>query len=166
MLSGAVLLAASIVVGQATEPNIPKEVVESLGYYVGEWKSERTENGQVHTSQFTTEWVPGKYCTIIRGKVQSPDGGMQSTLLSGWDALTKEVVDYSYGSDGSQSMERWKIVSPTVEEATSTGVSATGSRPVLPIELRRKAPTCSFRQSPIARRATIRSRTLFSNTRR
>ena len=126
MLSSAVLLAASMVVGQAAEPNIPSDVIESLGYYVGEWKSERTENGRIHASQFTAEWMPGKYCTILRGKVQSPDGDRQFTLLSGWDVLTKEVVDYSYGSDGSQSMERWKIVSPTVEESTSTGVSVDG----------------------------------------
>ncbi len=127
MFSTTVLLAASMVVGQAEKPNVPENIVASMAYYIGTWRGEWREDGKACSIQFTAKWVPGKHCTLLTSRTKTPDGIVQETLLSGWDALAKEVVDYSYRSDGSHSMERWKIASPEVEEATSTGVSANGN---------------------------------------
>ena len=126
MLSTALLMATSMVMAQPSEPNIPKEILASMEYFVGKWKGEGNEGGTVVREQVTGRWAPGKHCTILNARSRTPNGFVQVTLLSGWDALHKEVVDFSYGSDGSHSIERWKIASPTVEEATSAGVSASG----------------------------------------
>jgi hypothetical protein len=126
MLSTAVVMTALVVMGQPTEPNIPKEVLSSMDYYVGKWKGEGNEAGAELRYQLTTRWAPGKHCTILNARMRTPDGVVKTTLVSGWDALKMEVVDVSYMSDASHSIERWKIVSPTIEEATSTGVSASG----------------------------------------
>ncbi|MGI6420249.1 MAG: hypothetical protein ACOX1P_31850 [Thermoguttaceae bacterium] len=127
MLGSAFLVLAAAMVGaQPVEPNVPKEAIASLGYYVGEWRGTWTEDGVACVSEFTTRWVRGKYCTILTGAIRTPKGISQTTLLSGWEALNKEIVDFSYSSDGSHSIERWKIMSPTLEIAKSTGVSADG----------------------------------------
>lgn len=120
------LLAAVIVAGQADSPNIPKEALDAIGYYVGDWRAEWTEDGGKCVDEFTVKWVRGKYCTILTETVMKPKGSFQSTLLSGWDAVNREIADCSFASDGSHSIERWKILSPTVEEARSTGVNAQG----------------------------------------
>lgn len=121
-----VLLAASMVAGQADNPNVPEDAIKAIGYYVGDWRSEWTEDGEKCVDEFRVKWVRGRYCTILTGTAKKPESVSQSTLLSGWDALNKEIVDFSYASDGSHSIERWKILSPTVEEAQSTGVNAQG----------------------------------------
>ncbi len=126
MLSTVLLMATSMVMAQPVVPNVPKEVLESMDYYVGRWKGEGTEAGTKY--QFTARWAPGKHCTIFNARIRTPDGVVQSTLISGWDAREEQVVDFSYGSDGSHSAERWTLASPTVEEAISTGVSASGKR--------------------------------------
>jgi hypothetical protein len=127
MLSNAVLvLAAAMVVGPADKPNLPEEAKKAIGYYVGNWRGEWTENGEMYVNELSVKWVEGKHCTVLTSTTTSPKGVSHGTLLSGWDAVNKEIVDCSFESDGSHSIERWKIVSPTVEEAKSTGVSAQG----------------------------------------
>lgn len=126
MLNAALLLVSVIAVGQADAPNVPKHALDSLGYYVGDWRSEWTEDGEKCAAEFTTKWVKGKYCTLMTGAMKTPKGVAQYTLISGWDALNEQIVDFSYASDGTHSIERWKIVSPKVEEARSTGVNAEG----------------------------------------
>ena len=140
MLSTAFVMAASMVMGQPMEPNIPKDVLTSMDYYVGKWKGEGNDDGAALKIQFTTRWVPGKHCTIMNSRSKTPDGVVQGTLVSGWDALNKEVVDVSYGADGSSSVERWKIASPTVEEATSTGVNASGKPTKATFRIERRGP--------------------------
>ena len=140
MLSTAIVMAASMVMAQPTEPNIPKEVLTSMGYYVGKWKGEGNEDGAVLRYQLTTKWAPGKHCTILNIRMKTPDGVVRGTLVSGWDALKREVVDVSYMSDGSHSVERWKIASPTVEEATSTGVSASGKPTKATFRIEKRGP--------------------------
>ena len=126
MLTAALLMATSVTMAQPAEPNVPKEILTSMEYFVGKWKGEGKEGGTAVREQFTGKWSPGKHCTILNGRTRTTEGVVHVTLISGWDALNKEIVDYSYRSDGSHSVERWKIASPTVEEATSTGVSASG----------------------------------------
>ena len=138
MLSTALLMATSMVMAQPAEPNVPKEILAAMDYYVGKWKGEGNEAGVPLKLQITTRWAPGKHCTIMNGRIRTSEGVVKGTLLSGWDAQNKQVVDYSYGSDGSFGIERWTIASPKVEEATSTGVSASGksTRAVFRIEKR------------------------------
>jgi hypothetical protein len=138
MLSSALLLVASIVAAQADEPNIPKDAIKAIGYYVGDWRAERTEDGEKRVDEFTVKWVRGQYCTILTSTTTTPKGVSKGTLLSGWDALNKEIVDFSYGSDGSHSIERWKVVSSTVEEATSIGVNADGKRTTAAFRIEKK----------------------------
>ncbi|MBM4095041.1 MAG: hypothetical protein FJ276_37380 [Planctomycetes bacterium] len=127
MLNSAFLvMATSVLLGQTDKTGIPDDAANSLGYYVGTWQGEWKENDAVHSVQFTISWERGRHCTIARGRVKGPDSEIRVTLLSGWDALNREVVDFSYGSDGSHSIERWKIASSTVEEAVSTGASGSG----------------------------------------
>jgi hypothetical protein len=140
MLNSALLLLVASVAGQAVEPNIPKDVLASMDYYVGKWKGEGTDDGEVLRIQFTTRWAPGKHCTIMNMRSKTPDGVVLGTLVSGWDALNKEVVDVSYMSDGSRSVERWKIVSPKVEEATSTGVNADGKPTDSKFRIEKRSP--------------------------
>jgi hypothetical protein len=124
MLSlASVVLAASVVLGQAEKVKIPPTILKSLEYYVGEWTYEYEEEGVITKGSMSVTWAPGKQCTIGNSLETTKKGSWQSTLVSGWDALKNQIVDTGYGADGSTMTDRWTIKSPTLEESDGIGVS-------------------------------------------
>jgi hypothetical protein len=123
-----VLLAASIVAGQVENVGVPAKVQKSMEYYVGYWEAEWEEDGETHKSMMNVRWAQGKHCTIINYRERGPEGISRSTIISGWHPGEEAVVDTIHDADGAYRQDLWTIVSETVEEATSTGVTKDGKR--------------------------------------
>lgn len=83
MLSTALLLAASIVVGQAEKEQIPKETIAELGRLVGTWKMVGEEGKDSYTAIYKNEWASGRLCFRCGAIGLVPGWGMESVSWRG-----------------------------------------------------------------------------------
>jgi hypothetical protein len=118
--------------------NVPEEILASLKYYHGEWSFEWTEDEGTFAGKMVCRPAPGKHCTIGNSRTKTPDGMVRSTMVSGWNIHKKQVVDASFGSDGSCFMYCWTIKSPTLEEGTEIGVTSDGKAEKSKVRIEKK----------------------------
>ena len=127
MLSAAMFLAASMMLGQADGANVPDEFVRQCKYYLGEWASEVEVDGKVYRGTLTVTWSQDKACVLVLWAAETPTGRGSGTRVQGWDASTKEVLVVDFGKDGGSSIERYKIISDRIDEGKISRVDAEGS---------------------------------------
>ena len=127
MLCTGLLLAASMVVGQAEAKmggGVPKQVLAEMSFLVGQWKTEGVYNGEKFTGTYSAAWNPGKNCLILNTEY----AGMKSTGISGWNPRTNEIVETWYRPDGLVSIQRFTAISDSKWKGTASVIEASGER--------------------------------------
>jgi hypothetical protein len=141
MLSvAALVMASSMVVGQTPKAEIPKEVLKSFEFYIGEWTGEWKKGDATGTMTMSVKWAPGNHCTIAHYEFTSPDGVLHGLLVSGWNPEKKRVVDTAYESNGSAGEDQWTITSTTVEDGVSKGIKPDGTVNTGKCRIEKKGP--------------------------
>ena len=127
MLSTALLLAASMVVGQA-EPKMPEDVQAAMQYLVGEWTVEGNINGESFTLSMSYCWAPGKHCLILTATNDSENALRNSgTGIIGRDPSTNELVETTYLHSGVRLEHRFSHISVAVWEGTGSVQNPSGT---------------------------------------
>lgn len=136
----AVVVAASVVVGQANEPGVPTKILKELEYVVGDWSYEGKEDGKVvYSGTWSVRWAPGKHCVIGSWSGKGLEGMVQGTGVMGWDVAKKQIVQFSLSSLGEHAMDRYTVTSSTQWEGESTGVNNKGKPITSKLRLEKKA---------------------------
>ena len=113
MLSTALLLAASIVVGQAEKEQIPKETIAELGRLVGTWKMVGEEGKDSYTAIYKNEWASGRFALQMRCDWSGTWVGNGIGFLA-WDGVKKEFFGPEAYDDGTVCRLQYSIKSPGV----------------------------------------------------
>jgi hypothetical protein len=119
MLSTAVLLAASMVVGQADGPGSNYEHLEKIEWLIGEmeWTSEAEddvpgvcEKGDKLCGWAEHEWVLNKNAIEVHVKIKTATEGKEVLAyrgMIGWDAKEGKIVSAGFDSTGGRGMSTW-----------------------------------------------------------
>lgn len=108
MLSTALLLTASIVVGQA-DGGMPQRLRQHIEKHViGEWSTQTTWGDHVVSGESRSRWAHGGKCVISEATGLDFAGvKVHTTTISGWDAEAKCLVEHSLTSKGEHWSLRW-----------------------------------------------------------
>jgi hypothetical protein len=109
----------------AEGPVLPARYLEDQTYFEGNWIGEGNIGDATVVIKFTASWVPGKHSLILHGTTRRGKGAkevVEWTLLSGCDVSTQEMVDCSFGSDGTSSVTRWKSLSADEQVGKESGI--------------------------------------------
>jgi hypothetical protein len=131
MLSTALLLAGSMVVGQSenTAPKVPADALRQFEQLLGDWKVEGKVNDAAVKATYSAKWAPGKHMIICTMTWSGPEGYSVGTGINGWDGAEKQIVTSEFWSDGWSHHRRFRIASPTLWESTeSKGVTGDNKR--------------------------------------
>lgn len=124
MFTTAVLLAASMVGGQANQPSeIPQELIEEMNASVGRYSVEVTTGDTTMKGRATIRLGGGGHCIIASIWLQDGDARLYYDFVSGWDSSTGGFTDQAVSSQGEISTTRWKRVSSTESEGVSEGTA-------------------------------------------
>ena len=105
---GALVIAASAVVGQLDESGSTREHLKELQYFVGEWKYEGEDAGETVTGETRAEWINDKSFVLVRSVTKQPDGTqMHFTEVIGWDPVKKQVRSWGFGGLGGYGQFAW-----------------------------------------------------------
>jgi hypothetical protein len=129
-----------MVVGQTPKAEIPKEVLKSFEYYVGEWTGEWKNGDVTSTIKMSVKWAPGNHCTITHYEFTSPDGVFHGLLVFGWNPEKKQVVDTTYESNESAYEDRWTITSDMIEDGVSKSIKPDGKIQTGKCRVEKKGP--------------------------
>jgi hypothetical protein len=108
MLSATLLLATSIVLGQADKPSEEGPEydphLEPLAWLIGEWSSEQTNpTGDLkQTVKNTYSWAANGKAVLLEVAATKPDGsrGFAEVFVYSWDASQKRICRHGVGSMG------------------------------------------------------------------
>ena len=105
---GALVIAASAVVGQLDESGSTSEHLKELQYFVGEWKYEGEDGDDKITGETKAEWIHDKSFVLVRSVIKRPDGSkMDFTEVIGWDPVKKQVRSWGFGGLGGFGQSTW-----------------------------------------------------------
>ena len=127
MLNAALLLAASIVVGQAESAQatfLPKEVVASYQYLMGTWKTQGRIGEERSEGEVSFRWAPGRFSYVLTGFLSSSKPGepdQQWTGLGGYDPVKKQTIEKIFWSDGSHYTLYFDTSTPVRNKGSITG---------------------------------------------
>ena len=146
MSSTMLLLAASMVVGQAEEASpLPEAVAMHLQYAVGTWETESDVEGETAKGTYVVRWAPGRHCVLI---TFSPAPGVpedfpgQMSGILGYDSATKQAIEKNFWSNGSHYTLCYDLSKPIrakgVVEGEVTGVEKDGTKFTQEVRVERK----------------------------
>ena len=129
MLSTAFLLAAYMVVGQAGDVNVPKEVLSEFQFLVGDWEyTGESQEGAVKGT-LSGKWASGEHAILFEMSWTDRNHTTLGTGMHGWDAADKKLVALEFWSDGWSHFRRFTIKSPGVWQSDEwRGVDGKGQR--------------------------------------
>jgi hypothetical protein len=105
---GALVIAASAVMGQLDESGSTREHLKELQFFVGEWKYEGEESGEKVTGTAKAEWMNDKSFVLVRSVTTMPDGRqMNFAEIIGWDPVKKQVRSWGFGALGGYGQFTW-----------------------------------------------------------
>jgi hypothetical protein len=140
MLSTAVLLTASMVVGQVEETSpIPKDLIEDMKSATGTWAVEITSGGKTQKGKAVIRLTPDGQCMIANVTVKSGGTKTSYNFLSGWDSSTGGFTDQGINSEGEVWTTRWSGLSSTVSEGEHVGTLG-GKKTKAKVKMERKSP--------------------------
>jgi hypothetical protein len=96
-----VLLAATMVVGQAPEPVSHYEHLKFLECSIGSWQAANDFQGDTYEISLTREWQSNKNA-IVQTFVVSKESDVvfSDTGVIGWDPIEKQVVKHGFNFNG------------------------------------------------------------------
>jgi hypothetical protein len=140
MFATAVLLAASMVGGQASRPSeIPQELIEDMKASVGRYSVEVTTGDTTMKGRATIRLSGGGHGIIVSIWLQDGDARIYYDFVSGWDSSTGGFTDQAVSSQGEISTTRWKRISSTESEGVNEG-TADGLKTRAKAKMERKSP--------------------------
>jgi hypothetical protein len=124
MLSTAVLLAASMTIGQAEATNsiTATEAKNAIEFMAGEWEYVSTVDGEETKGTSYRVWSQDRTCLVmsIQGK------RLNATGIMGWDAANNQLVETWYNSLGERIELRYVSISNSSWEGASVVETADG----------------------------------------
>lgn len=107
----------------AEKPALPERYLQDQAFFAGHWRGTGNIGDDQATIEFTGRWAPGKHCLVLHGTTSiAGKPPVKWSLLSGCDGKTEEMVDCSFGADGTWSVTRWKSLSADEQQGTETGI--------------------------------------------
>ena len=113
MLSTAVLMAASMIVGQTEREHIPKEAIAELGRLVGTWEMTGKEGGENFKAEYHIEWAEGR-CGLLLQCRWFRDSEARGLGMLAWDDSKKGIFQPEAYDDGSISRLNYTQFAPDV----------------------------------------------------
>ena len=110
MLSTTLLLAASMVVGQAEESKIPQEVLKQLKYMEGTWEVVGNVENEEVRGIWSARWAPGKHCLLRRSEHEIGGESVIGVGVIGWDGVTETITEQVFFSNNGSALLRWKVL--------------------------------------------------------
>ena len=102
------VLASSAPAGESA--TIPKEALDALEFFVGNWEDEISVNGEKFgTGADKRRWAPGKHCLVMTSSGEENGAPVAGSGMSGWDAKGKQLVEHWYGSQGLYAAVRYPL---------------------------------------------------------
>ena len=99
MLSTAIILAASMALGQAEQVSPNYEQLKGLEHFVGEWQTSMSQNGvEVFRGTASYKWTKNK--SFLLATYCDEKGEYVATEVFGWDAATNKMRLWSFKPDG------------------------------------------------------------------
>lgn len=120
-LTTLVVVLASGVSFAGEKAKVPKEIVELLKYYVGNWTVEGTEGDKPLKGKGTFRLSPGEHCTLGTVSIRVGKEPMLFSLVTGWDSSTGWLTEQGSGHDGTVYRLVWRKVSATEDDGVLTG---------------------------------------------
>jgi hypothetical protein len=143
MLSfAAIVLAASVVAGEAKEVKIPKEALAELDYFVGTWNViEASDQGKTIKATWHFEWAEGRPCIRCTQTWSDPKGTDVGAGIWGYNVARKQMLYVQFYASGSHAVMRYSECSGPTWKGRMTGVTDSGeaTKPV-EISLEKKSP--------------------------
>ena len=143
MLSALILLAASMVVGQAEQVKVavPQEVLSFFGNFVGEWRMEGVALEGTMSGVNTWKWAEGKHCLTYDTVWKEAGGTARALAICGWDSAKKQLVETEYWTGGGTNTLRYSKINDALWKGTMSGVEADGKELTGTIAYEIKSPT-------------------------
>ena len=113
MLSTTLLLAASMVVGQADKEQIPTEAITELCRFVGVWEMVGEEGNDSYKAEYHFEPVKGNYALRFQCRWFGAWEGRGFGMMA-WDCSKKGVFSPEAYDDGSMGRLHYRIAEPGV----------------------------------------------------
>ena len=113
MLSTAVLMTASLVVGQAEREQIPTEAITELSRFVGVWEMVGEEGDDSYKAEYHFEPVKGNYALRFQCRWSGAWEGRGFGMMA-WDGSKKEIFSPEGYDDGSICRLHYRIEKPGV----------------------------------------------------
>lgn len=113
------------VAAENTEP--PKEVVQVLKFYAGQWSVDGKIGDTRYKGRALLRMPPGNHCIIGTVTMRSREDSFSFSIVTGWDSSTGWVTEQGAGMDGMIYRLPWKRVSPRVYKGNAVG-TANGKR--------------------------------------
>lgn len=135
--SGVVFALTSIASFADEKASPPKELVEVLEFYVGDWSVTGSIGEDPLTGKASFGMPAGKHCIIGTVNCQSKEGPIIFSLVSGWDSSTGWYTEQGLGSDGGVYSVIWSKVSDTVDSGRQVE-TFDGKKMVSTLKLERK----------------------------
>ena len=113
MFSTALLLAASMVVGQAEGNAIPPDISKELDSLTGTWEVTGTFKGNKIEGTWSARWAPGKHCLMRRSSLSGTPRAKDRVIgigVIGWDGATETITEQVFNDDNTSALVRWKVL--------------------------------------------------------
>jgi hypothetical protein len=120
-------LAASMVVGQNSDVNVPPEAQSEFEYLVGDWTTSGESVDGAVTGEFSAKWSPGKHVLVIHSTWTDSKHTAKGTGIDGWDVGDRTITTLEFWSDGWSHFRKYTIKAPGVWRADECrGVTSEG----------------------------------------
>ena len=108
---------------------VPAKAIEAMGFFVGQWKSENSENGEkIGSSDDRRSWTAGKHCLRVDWSGAERGIPWRAAAVAGWDPKQDALIEYWFGSRGESLVICYplKTMKDRVWEGTSAFSTADG----------------------------------------
>jgi hypothetical protein len=121
MLSGTLLVVASILAGQPQELVLPDDARSELSYLAGSWRVHGRVGDDMYEGQQVARWAPGGHCLIVSWAGVLKGKRVKGTAVMGWDGGEKQIVDVGFIDTIGHRITRWTIENEQVWEGAMEG---------------------------------------------
>jgi hypothetical protein len=120
-LATLVLVFASVMSLSAEETGPPKEVVEIIKFYDGNWSVEGNEGDKPLRGKASFRVPAGSHCLIGTVNARVGKEPLIFSLVTAWDSTTGWYTEQGAGHDGTIYGIKWHKAAATVDEGRLTG---------------------------------------------
>jgi hypothetical protein len=120
-LATIVVMFASVLSLSAEETKPPKDVVEIIEFYDGNWSVEGNEGDKPLRGKASFRVPAGSHCLIGTVNARVGEEPLIFSLVSAWDSTTGWYTEQGAGHDGTVYRIEWQKAAAKVDEGQLTG---------------------------------------------